>query len=70
MKFNLKKHLKNHENSKRIFFNFNNFKKKIKRIFEMFNEKQNMKKIIQHLTQKTSALNYIVKFQKYINFTK
>ena len=53
-----------------MFFNFDVFKKKFKKIFDVFNEKQTTKRIIQHIIQKTSSFNYVVKFQKYFNLTK
>jgi len=53
-----------------MFTNFDNFKRELRRIFETFNEKQIAKRVIQHLTQRISATNYAVKFQKYVNLTK
>ena len=53
-----------------MFFNFDVFEKKFKIFFDVFNEKQTTKRIIQHIIQKTSASDYIVKFQKYFNLTK
>ena len=47
------------------FFDF--FEKKLKKIFDVFNEKQTTKRIIQRLMQKISTSNYVVKFQKYVN---
>jgi hypothetical protein len=49
------------------FFHFFNL---FSRIFEVFNEKQIAKRVIQHTVQKNSASNYVIKFQKYINLTK
>ena len=43
-------------------------KKKIRRIFDIFNEKQTVERNIQHLTQRISAIDYVAKFQKQINF--
>ena len=43
----LRKYLKNYnKNSCAIFINFNNFKKKLPRIFKTFNKKRIAKKII------------------------
>ena len=53
-----------------MFFNFDVFEKKFKKIFDVFNEKQTTERIIQHIIQKTLIFNYIVKFQKYFNLTK
>jgi len=47
LKSNLRKYLKNHdENPRAMFTNFDNFKRKLRRIFETFNEKQIAKRII------------------------
>ena len=70
MKLYFKKHFDDDENSKKIFSNFNKFKNELRKIFDIFNEEQTAKRMIQHLVQKTSALNYVVRFQKYINFMK
>ena len=70
IKLYFKKHFDDDENSKKMFSNFNKFKNKLQRIFNIFNEKQTAKCMIQHLIQKTSTSNYVVKFQKYVNFTK
>ena len=51
----------------KIFTQFNDFKKAIRRIFEVFNEKQFVERIIQHLKQHEFAFDYVVKFQKYVN---
>ena len=53
-----------------MFFNFDIFKTKFKIFFDIFNEKQTTKRIIQHIIQKTSISDYVVKFQKYFNLTK
>ena len=39
LKFNLRKKLNDDENDKKIFIRFSEFKKEIRRIFEVFNEK-------------------------------
>ena len=46
LKLNLRKHLKNEEDSKEIFINFDVFKKELRRVFEIFNEKQIAKRVI------------------------
>ena len=56
-KSTLKAYLKdNDENSKKICTNFEIFKKKIQRIFDVFNEEQTAKRIVQYLIQQTSAV--------------
>ena len=51
----------------KIFTRFNNFKVAIRRIFEVFNEKQFVKRIIQHLKQHEFAFDYVARFQEYVN---
>ena len=51
----------------KIFTRFNNFKIAIRRIFEIFNEKQFVEKIIQHFKQHEFAFDYVARFQKYVN---
>ena len=51
----------------KIFTRFNNFKIVIRCIFEIFNEKQFVKRIIQHFKQHEFAFNYVAQFQKYVN---
>ena len=46
----------------KIFTRFNNFKIVIRRIFEIFNEKQFIERIIQHLKQHEFASNYVARF--------
>ena len=70
MKSYFKKHFDDDENSKKMFSNFDKFKNELQKIFDIFNKKQTAKCMIQHLIQKTLALNYVIKFQKYVNFTK
>ena len=53
--------------NERIFTRLNNFKIAIRRIFEVFNEKQFAKRIIQHLKQHEFAFDYVARFQKYVN---
>ena len=70
LKSNLRKYLDDEKNENDIFSNFDNFKKKIRRIFDIFNEKQTVERNIQHLTQRISAIDYVVRFQKQVNFIK
>jgi hypothetical protein len=71
LKPTLRKYLENHdENPRAMFTNFDNFKRELRRIFETSNEEQIAKRVIQHLTQRTSAANYAARFQKYANLTK
>jgi len=68
LKPTLRKYLKDHdENPRAMFTNFDNFKRELQRIFETFNEEQTAKRVVQHLTQRTSATNYAARFQKYAN---
>ncbi len=69
-KSQLKKYLNNDEDTRTKFSFFTEFEKKLQRIFKIFNEEQIAKRVIQHLIQKTSASNYIARFQKYANLTK
>jgi hypothetical protein len=69
-KSQLKNYLNNDEDIKTKFSFFIEFEKKLQRIFEIFNEKQIAKRVIQHLIQKTSTSNYVARFQKYANFTE
>ena len=67
----MKTYLKNNdENSKKNMHEFRDFQKKIQRIFDVFNEEQRTKKIVQYLIQKTSIIEYAARFQKRINQTK
>ena len=52
-------HLNNERNSTRIFSNYDNFKKKIRIVFEITNKVVTFKRIIQYLTQKTFTTNYV-----------
>ena len=67
-KFRLRQYLDDDENIDDIFSNYDNFKKEIRRIFDIFNEKQTIERNIQHLTQRTSTIDYVVRFQKQVNF--
>ena len=70
IQFKFKKYLNENKNVIVIFFNFDVFEKKFKKIFDVFNEKQTTKRMIQHIIQKTLIFDYVVKFQKYFNLTK
>ncbi len=49
-KSNLQKYLKNYnKNLRSIFTNFNNFKRELRRIFEISNKKQITEKVVQYL---------------------
>jgi len=67
LKSNLRKHLENGEDPEGIFINFDVFKEELRQVFEIFNERQTAKRVIQHLQQKTSAADYVARFQKYAN---
>ena len=64
MKFTFRKHLTNEIDDDEIFKFLIKFEKKIRNVFEIFNEKQIAKRVIQHLRQKISIIDYVVKFQK------
>ena len=51
----------------KIFTRFSNFKIAIRRIFEIFNEKQFVERIIQHFKQHEFAFDYVARFQEYVN---
>ena len=71
MRFKLIQHLNDDdENENDTFDDFDFFEKKIKKNFDIFNEKQTAKQIIQHVKQRISILDYSVKFQKYVNTIK
>ena len=61
-------HLNNKRDSTRIFSNYNNFKREIRIVFEITNEIVTFKRIVQYLTQKTFAINYVQRFK--IHFDK
>ena len=50
--------------------NFEIFKKKIQKIFDVFNEEQTTEKVVQYLRQETSIVEYAARFQKKTNLTK
>ena len=64
---NFRKKFNDDEDDKEIFTQFSEFKKKIRQIFEVFNEKQTAERIIQHLIQKTSVNDYVARFQEHVN---
>ena len=67
-KSKIRSYLDDEENiNDKIFTRFNNFKVTIRRIFEVFNEEQFVKRIIQHLKQHEFAFDYVARFQKYAN---
>ena len=67
----MKVYLKNNnENFKNVCINFATFKIKIRRIFDVFDEKQTAKKAVQYLIQKTSTTKYATTFQKKVNLIK
>ena len=70
LKPNLRKKLDNDENDKEIFIQFSKFKKEIRRIFEVSNEKQTAERVVQHLIQKTSVSDYAARFQEHVNLTE
>ena len=67
LKSSLRKKLNDNKDNKEIFAQFSEFKKKIRRIFEVFNEEQTAERVIQHLIQKTSASDYAARFQEHVN---
>ena len=68
LKSRLRQYLDDDENIDDIFSNYDNFKKEIRRIFDIFNEEQTVERNIQHLTQRISAADYAARFQKQVNF--
>ena len=67
LKSSLCKKLDENKNKKKIFVQFSEFKKEIRRIFEVSNKEQIAKWVIQHLIQKTSINDYAARFQKHVN---
>ena len=67
LKSSFRKKFNDDENDKKIFIQFSKFKKEIRRIFKVFNEKQTAERVIQHLIQKTSASDYAAQFQEHVN---
>ena len=50
-----------------MFKRYLKFKQKIRRIFEVLNEKFIIIRIVQNFTQKISTFEYAIKFQEQIN---
>ena len=71
MQFKLVEYLNNSKkNENDMFDNYEFFEKKLKKIFDISNEKQTAKRIIQRIVQKSSASDYVVRFQKYVSLIK
>ena len=60
-------YLHNQGNSTRIFFDFNNFKRKMRIMFEIINEIFTFKRVIQYFTQKILIVDYAQRFKKHSN---
>ena len=60
-------HLNHKRNLVNIFFDYDNFKKKIRIAFEIINEIIIFKKIVQYLTAKTFAIDYAQRFKVHFN---
>jgi len=67
LKPNLRKYFNNKSDSSEIFISFSIFKRELRQVFEIFNEKKIAKRVIQHLQQKILAADYVARFQKYAN---
>ena len=62
-KSQVRSYMKNEKDiENKIFTQFNDFKKAIRRIFEVFNEEQFVERIIQHFKQHEFAFDYVAKF--------
>ena len=61
----LDKYLRQREDEEGIFADFKQFSRVIESIFGIHNSKEVAIRVIQHLTQKTSASEYAAKFQEY-----
>ena len=70
IQFKFKKYLNENKNVVVKFVNFDIFEIKFKKNFNVFNEKQTTKWIIQYIIQKTLIFDYVFRFQKYFNLTK
>ena len=64
LKSQLRKYLDDDENDTKIFANYDKFKKEIRRIFEIVNEKFTTKRNFQHITQRIATIEYAIKFQE------
>ena len=62
-------HLNNERNLTRIFSKYNNFKKEIRIVFKITNEIVIFKKMIQYLTQKMFAIDYVQCFKVHFDKT-
>jgi len=62
IKLYLDKYLRQREDEEGIFADFKQFSRVIKSIFGIYNSKEVAIRVIQHLTQKTSASEYAAKF--------
>ena len=67
IKLNMKRYLHNDEDIGEIFFVFDKFKIFIRRVFSVINEIITFIKVIQYLSQKTSAADYVQRFKKHAN---
>ena len=61
-KFTFRKYFTNEIDDDEIFEFLIKFEKKNRNIFEIFNEKQIAKRVIQYLRQIISTIDYVVKF--------
>ena len=64
LKSQLQKYLDDNEDNERIFANYDKFKKEIRRIFEIVNEKFTTKRNLQQITQRIATIEYAIKFQE------
>lgn len=63
MQFKLIQHLNDDDNDENdMFDDFEFFEKELRRIFDISKEEKTAERIIQHIIQKTSASNYVIKF--------
>ena len=60
-------HLSHERDLAKIFFDYDNFKRKIHIVFEVINEVVTFKKVVQYLTQKTFAIDYAQRFKIHLN---
>ena len=69
-KTTLRPYFENEENDDNIINDYDNFKKEIRRVYDIFNEKQTIERKIQHIVQIKSTVDYAVKFMKHVNLTE
>ena len=62
-------HLSHERDFANIFLNYDNFKRKIRIVFEIINEIFISKRVVQYLTQKTFTINYAQCFKIYFDKT-